>query len=97
MGKRLIVTALVCATLMSFVGCSNVASNDDTSKKPTNDTTVEPEIDQNAWKSGKFTLACVEIPKMKVEPHATLNYLATPNIHFLTDYSVKVQKCMIDK
>ena len=116
MRKRLIATALVCATLLSFVGCGNVAS-----KKPTNDTTVEPEIDQNAWKSGKFTFAgveleigkttlrelktvvetmshvnkkgeteyaCVEIPKMKVEPHKTMHYLATPNIHLLTDYSV---------
>lgn len=68
MKKRLLV--LVCATLL-LVGCGNASSNNDTSKGPTTDTTIEtesevesekePEIDQNAWKSGKFTLYGTEL------------------------------------
>ena len=88
MKKRLLALVLACATILSLVGCGNTASNDDTSKKPTNDTTVEtesekePEIDQNAWKSGKFTFMGVEMEigkttlaefKTAVEKYSYLN------------------------
>jgi len=125
--RKILALILACATILSLVGCGNNATTDSSEKDTTGNTTVEsenePEIDQNAWKSGKFTFAgvelelgkttlrelktvvetishvnkkgetkhaCVDIlyPNVKVKPHKTLDYLATPNIELLTDYSV---------